>query len=127
MRSSIIIIHLHPFTNININAIDLYLSCVCIAQPLPMACVSLYPRTCVFIYIPTYDMYVYVACIPPVTGPGEDATPLYMYHTRWYICEDKRPQAPQHGQQHGVSIAVSLMRSTLERDPPSRFRRAPIA
>jgi hypothetical protein len=94
MRSSIIIIHLHPFTNININIIDLYLSCVCIAQPLPMACVSLYPRTCVFIYIPTYDMYVYVACIPPVTGPGEDASPLYIYHTRWYISEDNRPQAP---------------------------------
>jgi hypothetical protein len=89
-----------------------------------------YRITHTHVYTYTYvhmSMYVYVACIPPVTGPGEDASPLYMYHTRWYICEDKRPQAPQHGQQHGVSIAVSLMRSTLERDPPSRFRRAPIA
>jgi hypothetical protein len=62
MRSSIIIIHLHLFTNINTNIIDLYLSCVCIAQPLPMACVSLYPRTCVFIYKPTY-VYVCICCL----------------------------------------------------------------
>jgi hypothetical protein len=46
-----------------------------------------------YTYLHMY-MYVYVACIPPVTGPGEDASPLYMYHTRWYISEDNRPQAP---------------------------------
>lgn len=64
MRSSIIIIHLHlhPFSNINNNIINLYLSSVCIAQPSSTACVSHYPHTCVYIYIRTY-VDVCICCL----------------------------------------------------------------
>jgi hypothetical protein len=61
MGSSIIIIHLHPFSNINNNIINLYLSSVCIAQP-STACVSHYPHTCVYMYIRSY-VDVCICCL----------------------------------------------------------------